>query len=219
MDPLTQGIVGAALPQSTSSRLNLTIVGILGFLSGMAADLDILIKSSHDPLMFLEYHRQFTHSLIFIPFGGFICAVLFHWTIAIRGHFSFKQTIVFCILGYASHALLDACTTYGTMLFWPFSAERVSFDTISIIDPLFTFPILILVIMTVIRQKSLYCRIALVWAVFYISFGLVQRETAIEMGRFIAANRDHKIIRIGAKPSFANILVWKIIYETHDKLY
>jgi len=36
---------------------------MLGFLSGMAPDLDILIRSSTDPLLSLEYHRQFTHFL------------------------------------------------------------------------------------------------------------------------------------------------------------
>jgi len=73
--------------------------------------------------------------------------------------------------------------------------------------------------LTAIRKKSLYCRIALIWAFFYISFGLVQRGTAIEMGRVIAANRGHEIIRIEAKPSFANIILWKIIYETRDRFY
>ena len=75
MDPLTQGTIGAVLPQALSKK-NLGIVALLGFLSGMAPDLDILIRSSTDPLLSLEYHRQFTHSLIFIPFGGLICALI-----------------------------------------------------------------------------------------------------------------------------------------------
>ena len=74
MDPLTQGTIGAVLPQALGKK-NLGVVALLGFLSGMAPDLDILIRSSTDPLLSLEYHRQFTHSLIFIPFGGLICAL------------------------------------------------------------------------------------------------------------------------------------------------
>ena len=70
MDPFTQGTLGAALPQATRHRADIGAAGALGFVSGMAADLDVLIRSSSDPLMFLEYHRQFTHSLIFIPVGG-----------------------------------------------------------------------------------------------------------------------------------------------------
>ena len=67
MDPLTQGVVGAALPQATRRKTQVGIAGAFGFVAGMAADLDVLIRSETDPLLFLEYHRQFTHSLIFVP--------------------------------------------------------------------------------------------------------------------------------------------------------
>ena len=219
MDPLTQGALGAALPQSTASKSNLITAGIFGFVAGMAADLDVFIRSTKDPLLFLEYHRQFTHSLIFIPVGGIICAILLHWVVGRRRQLTFKQSAFFCTLGYATHALLDACTSYGTMLFWPFSNERISWSTISIVDPLFTLPILSLVIMAGIKKSRSYGRMALVWAVLYMSLGMIQRDNAIEMGKGIAKNRGHEIVRIEAKPSFANILVWKIIYETSERFY
>ncbi|WP_230850130.1 metal-dependent hydrolase, partial [Vibrio harveyi] len=57
MDPLTQGLVGASLSQSASKKQHLVAAGVLGMLAGMAPDLDILIQSSSDPLLFLEYHR------------------------------------------------------------------------------------------------------------------------------------------------------------------
>ena len=69
MDPLSQGAIGASLAQtSVIDKKYLISAGIIGFLSGIAPDLDILIRSEQDPLLFLEYHRQFSHSLIFIPF-------------------------------------------------------------------------------------------------------------------------------------------------------
>jgi len=219
MDPITQGALGAALPQSTVKNSNLIFAGIFGFVAGMAPDLDVLIRSNSDPLLFLEYHRQFTHSLFFIPFGGLICGVILHWLVGKWGKLTWKKSVLFCTLGYGTHALLDACTSYGTMLFWPFSDERVSWNTISIVDPIFTLPILSLVIVAGIKKKKGYAQIALVWAFFYMSLGLVQRNNAIEMGKAIAKNRNHDSIRIEAKPSFANILVWKIIYETSDRFY
>jgi inner membrane protein len=111
----------------------------------MSADLDILIRSSSDPLLFLEYHRHFTHSFIFIPFGGMLCALALHWVLGQRWNIRFRQTWLFCTLGYATHALLDTSTSYGTMLFWPFSEERFSWSIVSVVDPLFTVPILALV--------------------------------------------------------------------------
>ena len=74
MDPLTQGIVGAAAAQSLKKKNNIIIITLLGFLAGLAPDIDIFIRSKDDPLLFLEYHRHFTHSLIFIPVGGLICS-------------------------------------------------------------------------------------------------------------------------------------------------
>lgn len=78
MDPLTQGLLGAALPQSASNKRHIVAAGVLGVVSGMAPDLDVLIRSSTDPLLFLEYHRHFTHSLLFIPFGSFLCALVLY---------------------------------------------------------------------------------------------------------------------------------------------
>lgn len=219
MDPLTQGLLGAALPQATTTRRYAASAGILGFLAGMSADLDVLIRSSADPLLFLEYHRQFTHSLIFIPFGGLICALVLHFAIGRRRGLSFYQSWLFCTLGYATHAMLDACTTYGTMLFWPFSDARIAWNTISIIDPLFTLPLLLGVVLAALRRRPLYAQIALVWALCYMALGLWQRNEAIDMGRDIAVQRGHEPIRLEAKPSFANVLVWKVVYETDDRFY
>jgi len=113
MDPLSQGVLGASLPQSVSQPKTIVYACILGILSGMAPDLDIFIQSKTDPFLFLEYHRQFTHSLLFIPIGGLLCAILFYALFA-RFKLTFKQTYLFCTLGYATHGLLDSCTSYGT---------------------------------------------------------------------------------------------------------
>jgi inner membrane protein len=219
MDPLTQGVLGAALPQAASAPRYAASAGLLGFLAGMAADLDVLIRSTTDPLLFLEYHRQFTHSLIFIPFGGFICALVLHTVLGRRRGLSFRQSWLFCTLGYATHAVLDACTTYGTMLFWPFSYERVAWNTISIIDPLFTLPLLAATVLGARRCNPWYARVALVWALSYMGLGLWQRNSAVDMGYAVAAQRGHAPLRLEAKPSFGNILVWKIVYETGDRFY
>jgi inner membrane protein len=84
---------------------------------------------------------------------------------------------------------------------------------------LFTIPLLILVVLAARRRKPLYARIALVWALGYMSLGLWQQKEAIEMGYHLAAERGHMPLRLEAKPSFANILVWKIVYETEDRFH
>ena len=75
MDPLTQATLGAAAAQVSKPKrfVAATLVGAVG---GALPDVDILIRSSSDPLLSLEYHRHFTHSLAFIPIGGAIAAAL-----------------------------------------------------------------------------------------------------------------------------------------------
>jgi len=219
VDPLTQGVLGASLPQASHRGERFAVAGLLGFLAGMAPDLDVLIRSSTDPLLFLEYHRQFTHSLVFIPFGGLLCALVLHAVLGRRRGLTLRESWLFCTLGYATHAVLDACTTYGTMLFWPFSNVRIAWNTISIIDPLFTLPLLAGVILSARRSRPVYATAALCWAVLYMGLGLVQRDAAVAMGRDIAAGRGHTPLRLEAKPSFGNIIVWKVVYETPQRYY
>ena len=182
----------------------------------MAPDLDVFIRSEHDPLLFLEFHRQFTHSLIFIPIGGFICAIVFFFLFAKRAKVSFKLTYLFCTLGYGTHGLLDSCTSYGTQLLWPFTNTRYSWDTISIIDPLITVPLLVLIALSAIRKNSRYALAAVIWVLIYQLFGLYQNHRASEIGMQLAIERGHHPIRLEAKPTLGNLLLWKVIYEIDE---
>ena len=186
----------------------------------MAADLDVLIYSNTDPLLFLTYHRQFTHSLVFIPFGGFLVALIVHGVLGVlrrRWHIPFWQTVLLCSLGYATHALLDASTSYGTMLLWPLNETRYSWSIISIIDPLFTLPLVLSVGAAAVRDDPRFARIGLAWALLYLGAGWFQHQGARAMAEHLASTRGHAPHRFEIKPSFGNILVWKSIYETEHK--
>ncbi|EDP60691.1 metal-dependent hydrolase [Vibrio sp. AND4] len=219
MDPLTQGLVGASLSLSTSKKQHMVAAGALGLLAGMAPDLDILIRSSSDPLLFLEYHRQFTHSVFFIPVGSFLCALALHPLIGQRLGLLFKQSWWYCVLGYATHGLLDACTSYGTQLLWPFTDARYSWNIISVIDPVFTLPILVTLFFSLVKRNAWYTHFAVFWVFTYLIIGIIQRDRAEEAGWELAEVRQHKPQRLVAKPTFANTLVWKVIYETEEDFH
>ena len=217
MDPISQGVIGAAAAQAFARPRQLAVAGVLGSLSGMAPDLDVLIRSSVDPLLFLEFHRQFTHSLLFIPIGAALCAGVLYPLV--RRRCRFGQAYLYCILGFATHGLLDACTSYGTQLYWPFSNDRVAWSNISIVDPLFTLPILILVILAAYRNRVALGRAACLWAAFYLSLGVIQRDRAEAAGQAIAQSRNHAPTSVEAKPAFASLILWKTIYEHQGRYY
>ena len=217
MDPVSQGVVGAAAAQAFARPRQVAAAGLLGAFAGMAPDLDVLIRSSVDPLLFLEFHRQFTHSLVFIPLGAALCAaVLFP---LVRRRCRAREAYLYCLLGFATHGLLDACTSYGTQLYWPFSDYRVAWSNISIVDPLFTLPMLVLVGLAARRGRVALARAACVWVALYLVVGLVQRDRAEAAGRAIARARDHAPVSVEAKPAFASLFLWKTIYEHAGRYY
>lgn len=224
MDPISQGVLGATWSLNGITKKNKSeIVQALwlGCLSGMAPDLDVLIRSSQDPLLFLEYHRHFTHSLAFIPFGALICVLVLKplFKLFNAKPLPWLRAYLYCFLGYASHALLDACTSYGTQLFLPFSNMRVAWDVISIIDPLYTLPLIFFVTLAALRKKLIWVRCALIYSMAYIVLGFVQHHRAINLLKNSAESRRHAPIRIHTKPSFANMILYRGIYETEDKFY
>ena len=217
MDPLSQGTVGAAFAQSAANKTNIAKVSIVGFLAGLAPDLDVFIRSSTDPVLFLEYHRQFTHSLIFIPLGALIVSAFVFPLV--RKSLSFKTTYAASFLGYATHGLLDACTSYGTLLFWPFSNERITWNNISIVDPLLTIPALVFLAVAVKTNRRRFGFLAVGWIVSYLALGFVQYERALSSGLKLAQSRGHSAARMTLKPSFGNLILWKSIYQHEDRFY
>ena len=151
MDPLSQGAFGAIFAQTIANKKKLLVGSIFGCIAGLAPDLDIFIRSSTDPLLKLEFHRQFTHALVFIPIGALLVTLFLR--VLFKNHLSWTETYFFCLLGYATHGLLDACTSYGTQLLWPFSDVRISWNNISVIDPLLTIPVITFVITTLVSKN------------------------------------------------------------------
>ncbi len=217
MDPISQGSLGAVLPQSVLRHKNLGRLTLCGALAGMAPDLDVFISSDVDPLMFLVFHRQFTHALVFIPIGALIVAgCLFPF---LRKSLEFKHVYIACLLGYATHGFLDSCTSYGTQLFWPFSDYRVAWNTVSVLDPAFTIPLLLAVIAGLIWRRRWLPWFGLTWVIAYLLVGVFQSQRALDAGEQLAMARGHVPERLTIKPGFANQLLWRSIYEHNDVFY
>ena len=137
----------------------------------------------------------------------------------LKKRLSFWKIYLYAFLGYGTHCFLDACTNYGTQLLWPFSDARVAWNVVSIIDPIFTFTLVFLVIIAVVRKSPLIARIGLLFAIIYLLFGLYQRERAEDVLIALAQSRGHKVERTLVHPSIGNLLVWRSIYESNGNYY
>ena len=217
MDPLTQGIFGAVAAQSIASREELRAATVVGALGGMAADLDVLIRSDTDPLLFLDYHRHFSHALAFIPVGGAVVGLAL-WPL-LRRHLSLARAVLFAIAGYATHGLLDACTSYGTRLLWPFSELRVAWNIVAVVDPTVTVPLLVCVVLAVVRRHTRFAWLAAVLAMLLLGLGAVQHARATSLLERVAHAHGHVVVRASAKPTLLNMLLWRGVWQSGDTLY
>lgn len=213
MDPLSHALLGAASGQSVARRSG-RIAAVAGALGALLPDADVLIGSDTDPLLALEYHRQFTHSVAAAPVGAFIVAAVL-WLL-MRRRAAFGNLYVSALAGYVSALLLDACTSYGTQLLWPFSDRRFSASIVAVIDPVVTLVLLAGVAIALRSSSAKAARTSIAIVVAYLGFGWVQHERAESLIARTAAQRGHTIVRHEVKPTLGNLLLWRSIYLAGD---
>jgi inner membrane protein len=218
MDPLSHAMVGgiAAVSICRNPKI-LRLAAICGIAAGIAPDLDILIRSADNPMLGLAFHRHFTHSLAFSPFGGLLIAAAI-WFLS-KKKTGFIWLFLFCFLGFALHGLLDAMTNYGSHLFWPFTMRRESWSIISIVDPIFTLTLLALLGLACWKKSRKFALIGTIFASSYWLVGYYQREQATIAMHELAISRGHIVERFEVKPSLGNLLLWRVQYLHQGNIF
>ena len=217
MDIVTQGLLGAVVAQSVARREQQRIAALIGGLSGLLADADILIRSSTDPLLTLEFHRHFSHALLFIPIGALIAALPL-WLL-LRRRIGFAATYLFAFAGYSLSGVLDAFTSYGTQLFWPLSDARIALNLIAVVDPVFSLALLLALVVAAVRRSPLAARLGLLFAAGYLLLAAVQQQRADRVAVQLATSRNHPIERLLIKPTLGNLLLWRVVYQSEGRFH
>ncbi len=216
MEPLSQailGVMGQGLIKTRPNRGKHLKACLFGALGGIAPDIDYLIRVDSDPLFTIEYHRQFTHSLFFIPFGSLlVCLVLKIFKVKI------KDSYPFVFLGFATHGLLDAFTNYGTQLWWPFSSARVAWNCVAVVDPLLTIPLLVLTIAFIRTNKRVFNWACWAYIISYLSFGAFQKFRVRQLVLDNQALHSHDS-RLMIKPTLGNNFIWRVIEDDGHELH
>ncbi len=218
MDPCTQGLLGASLSCSFAKKNELKLAFVCGIVGGITPDLDVLIRSENDPLLSIEYHRHFTHSIFFSPIlGAFV--TLFLLAFVNRNKESIGKIYFFSTLGVITHGLLDSCTSYGTMLFWPFYNERVAWNIISIIDPVYSLVLLISLIFCISKKSRLSINIGFVLSLIYLQLCFFKYNQVEKYVIALAERRGHKVERILLNPTIGNNFLWRSVYQYESKYH
>jgi len=217
MDPVTHTLLGASVGYAVGGRTLGRTAALAGALAAFVPDADIFIRSAADPLVAIEHHRGFSHALAFAPLGAALVAAL--WCVRARWRAQWGRLWLVCLAAYVSHCLLDAATSYGTQLLWPFTPRRFGWDLISIIDPLFTLTLAagLAWALTVQRRRPVLAALAV--AAAFVVVGGVQHGRAVAAQQRLAAARGHAVDRREVMPTVANNLVWRALYLHRGRIH
>jgi inner membrane protein len=122
-----------------------------------------------------------------------------------------------------THPLLDSCTVYGTQLFLPFSNYRVAFNNISVADPAYTIPFLLLVLVASFLHKSnnkrrIFNYAALVISSLYMLWTVSNKFQANTVMERTLESKNIEYKRYMTSPTILNNWLWYSIAES-DSLF
>ena len=187
MDTVTQFALGAGVGAAVLGRhISPRKAAIIGGVLGVVPDLDVLYPFD-DPIDAFVLHRGPSHSLIVqavvTPLFGEALMRLFK---DLRGQR--MRTYLAVYLVFATHALLDALTIYGTRILWPLWPEPVGVGSVFIIDPIYTLPLLVAFVWALcLRSWTAGLRrvltTGLVFSTAYLGWSLAAQQDGLRTGR------------------------------------
>ena len=144
MDSLSQFVLGAAVGEACLGKKLGFKASVWGGLAATIPDLDFIIGNRLGVLQEITFHRGPSHSIFFAlaltPILTFIALKMHKKKHSDLKFWDFSPLF---FLALFTHSLLDCFTTWGTQLFWPFNLNRVALASISVVDPFYTFPLIL----------------------------------------------------------------------------
>ena len=217
MDSLTHTLTGAVIGKAIEDEEVKPWGTVAGLVAGFFPDMDFALGLINRQF-YLQYHRDFTHSFLLLPFYALLLSWLFT-KITRRPHLWSYYKI--CLLVLVSHVLLDLFTSYGTMVFAPFSDHRYAWDLTFIVDLIFSGILFIPWIISLFwRKKAAWlCRGSLMLLTAYILFCAVQHHRAINVTKQFAGSLNEEVVQIASLPQPLSPFRWSNYVETRENVY
>ena len=219
MDSLTQIVLGAAVGEAVLGKKVGNKAMLYGAIAGTIPDLDTIWGKFLDPLTAIEIHRGISHSIVFTV----VMAPILGWFVAQlhkKAQAGWKDWSWLFFWGLVTHPLLDAHTTWGTQLFWPLDL-RLAYQNIFVIDPLYTLPFLIFLILAMrlpkaSKKRRKWNNHGLIVSSAYMVLTLVLK--GISYQKFTEALDREKIeyLQIDTRPAAFNTILWHANIDVGD---
>ena len=219
MDSLTQIVLGASVGELTLGKRIGNKALFYGAIAGTIPDLDVIFGKLTDTITATEWHRGFSHSIFFAILMAPLLGYLVN-NIEKRHNLGWKPWAKLFFWGLFTHALLDIFTTWGTQLFWPLD-WRLAFNSIFVVDPLYTIPFLLCVILVLFSKKSSikrlrFNKIGLAISTTYLLLTLVLKYMATSKFEQALINQDIVYNNLSTRPSPLNTILWNANVDTEN---
>lgn len=188
---------------------------LVGFLAAAAPDLDFVVGYV-GPVEYLLHHRGVTHSLVLLPLWAYLLARLA--ALAWRDR-PWRAGLGIIGMALAIHIAGDWITSFGTVVFAPFSDARHGIGTTFIIDPWFTGIILAgLAAGAFLRGSRAPAIAGLAVLCGYVAFQGWQKQHAIDWGVEQARAAGIREPVVTAEPRPVSPFNWMVIVRDGERV-
>jgi inner membrane protein len=141
-----------------------------------------------------------------------------------QSEISLKDWYWFFFWTIFTHPILDCFTVYGTQLFMPFSDRRISWDTISVADPLYTIPFGLFLLagmffMKGSKPRNILIYFGLVYSCGYMAFTFSNKQKVNQAMMNSLTESNIKYSRFMTNPTLLNNILWTGTVETDSVFY
>lgn len=219
MDSLSQLALGAAVGVAVMGRRTAVWKAALwGGMAGTLPDLDVFVDHGDDLANMLR-HRGETHSLFYLSLFSPLLAAL-AWRL--HGCCDFFRWWWALWLALITHALLDACTVYGTRLALPFSDHAFGSGSLFIIDPLYTLPLLLGLAVALRRGGDAGLRanlLGLGLSTLYIGWSLFAQTQVSQLARQSLPPGVREDAPLLVTPTAFNTVLWRVLVHDGERYH
>jgi inner membrane protein len=218
MDSITQIALGASVAAAVGYKPFGRKVLLVGAFLGTLPDLDTFIDYGNAIDNYTS-HRGFSHSLFVLTL---LSMILYFIILKLKPHFQDNKLALFLtiFLPLITHPLLDTFTTYGTQLLWPLTSPPIAWHSVFIIDPVYTLPLLISMLLLWFSHNKkrvlMINKIALLISCSYLGWGQVAQSS------ITTRVQQDSLAQIGAllvMPTPFNSVYWRVLSYQGDSYY
>ncbi len=223
MDSLSHALLGAMLGQVGPARRAGNRALLAGAAIAWIPDIDVAIGYGLSDAAALTFHRGITHSIVFALCLSPLLGLVLHRLDAHRSASRTQWTLLAAMV-LASHLALDSLTSYGIQLLQPFSAHSFAVASVSVIDPLYTLPLLVAALVIpwlrhTSRHRLTLAATALIVSSGYLASTLYYQHHATRQIQAGFAAAGIEVERLFVKPTLFNAVLWRGIAASGDGYY